>query len=350
MELSKNDTKMLQGLSVLAMVCLHLFDRSCEGLFQPLIFFDGTPLSFYIGQLSDFCVFGFAFLSGYGHFIQSDRPNFYRRRLNGLLLLLCNFWIIVCIFCLVSFGVGNGKSMPGSFGEFILNMLTLKTSYNGAWWYMFTYILLVFLSPILMRIVKKIHPIFVIGIGFFIYCIAYYVRFNVSEVNLGNDALSAIVNEIFEKFGPFGMTLFEYLLGAVCCKLKLISKLYNIWKKPKSFIRWFTAIALIIIMLYAHTKVISSLFIAPITGFIIMMLFHFWRKPKIIVNSFLFIGKHSTNIWLTHMFFYLYIFENFVYTAKYPIFIFIFMIAITVFVSIILNFIEKPIIKQFSKI
>ena len=240
--------------------------------------------------------------------------------------------------------------MPGSFGEFILNMLTLKTSYNGAWWYMFTYILLVFLSPILMRIVKKIHPIFVIGIGFFIYCIAYYVRFNVNEVNLGNNVLSAIVNEILDKFGRFGMTLFEYLLGAVCCNLKLISKLYSIWKKPKPIIRWIIAIVLIVIMLYARTKVVASLFIAPVTCFIIMMLFHFWRKPKIIVNSFLFIGKHSTNIWLTHMFFYLCIFENFVYIAKYPIFIFIFMITITVLVSIILNFIEKPIIKKFSKI
>lgn len=41
MELGKNDSKMLQGLSVLAMLCLHLFDREYEGLFHPILFVGG---------------------------------------------------------------------------------------------------------------------------------------------------------------------------------------------------------------------------------------------------------------------------------------------------------------------
>lgn len=44
MELTKRDTKMIQGLSVLAMLCLHLFDRDYTGLFTPL------------GDLRKFCV------------------------------------------------------------------------------------------------------------------------------------------------------------------------------------------------------------------------------------------------------------------------------------------------------
>ena len=48
MELSRNDTKMLQGLSVLAMVWLHLFDRDYTGLFTPLIFGgEGTTILLY---------------------------------------------------------------------------------------------------------------------------------------------------------------------------------------------------------------------------------------------------------------------------------------------------------------
>ena len=41
MELTKNDSKMLQGLSVLAMVWLHLFDRNYTGLFTPIFFGGG---------------------------------------------------------------------------------------------------------------------------------------------------------------------------------------------------------------------------------------------------------------------------------------------------------------------
>ncbi len=44
MELSKNDTKMLQGLSVLAMIWLHLFCKDYIGLFTPIIFAGGVRL------------------------------------------------------------------------------------------------------------------------------------------------------------------------------------------------------------------------------------------------------------------------------------------------------------------
>ena len=57
MELTKNDSKMLQGLSVLAMVWLHLFDRNYTGLFTPIFFGGGVPYSFYIAQLSQRAAF-----------------------------------------------------------------------------------------------------------------------------------------------------------------------------------------------------------------------------------------------------------------------------------------------------
>ncbi len=98
MELTKNDSKILQGLSVLAMVCLHLFDRDYHGIYTPLVFLGGVPLSFYFAQLSDFCVFGFAFLSGYAHMCQFERNDFYKRRLKGLLSLLCTYWTIMVLY------------------------------------------------------------------------------------------------------------------------------------------------------------------------------------------------------------------------------------------------------------
>jgi len=46
--MSKEESKMLQGISVLAMVCLHLFDNlNYSDLFTPLIMLKGYPLIFY---------------------------------------------------------------------------------------------------------------------------------------------------------------------------------------------------------------------------------------------------------------------------------------------------------------
>ena len=338
MELSKNDSKMLQGLSVLAMLCLHLFDRSYVGLFTPIISIGGAPLSFYFAQLSDFCVFGFAFLSGYAHMLQHDTPGYYKRRLKGLLSLLCSYWLILVIFTLVSQVMGQSERMPGSLSKFVLNALLLENSYNGAWWYMFTYAVLVLLSPLVLKGVKRLHPLPVLAIGFAIYCAAYYVRFEMSESNW-----------LLEKLGPFGMTFFEYLLGALAWKCKVFTRLYDLWQRIPKVSRWALAVILLVGMLFVRTKVVPSLFVAPITGFVVMTLFHFWHKPQAVQSTFLFVGKHSTNLWLTHMFFYLCLFTNLVYVAKYPLLIFVLMLVITLPLSMLLKLLEAPIQRRIAK-
>lgn len=332
MELSRDDSKMIQGLSVLAMVWLHLFNRNYIGLFTPVLFWDGVPLSFYISQLCDFCVFGFAFCSGYGHMKQGDSLKLYKHRLKSLLLLLCNYWLIILVFSIISIILGEYSYMPGSVGELIMNVTTLDNSYNGAWWYMFSYIILVVLSPVLMKGVRRFHPIVVLGIGFVIYCISFYIRF-----------YYPVSNWFFAKMGPLGMTLFEYLIGAECSNYQLFSKIHakriHISNKICGVVEGLVLIGI----LYGHTKIIPNVFIAPITGFVIIIIFHFVRKPNVIKQFFLFIGSHSTNIWLTHMFFYSVLFEDLVYIAKYPLFIFVFMLGIVISVSIILKTILKSI-------
>jgi len=340
MELNRQDTKMLQGLSVLAMVWLHLFcTLDYADKFTPLVSWGGVPVSFYVAQLSDFCVFGFAFCSGYGHIVNYGKDGFYKSRLKGLLAVLCDYWLILCIFSIVSTVVGQAEFMPGSIRKFVMNALTLESSYNGAWWYMFAYIVLVICSPVLLKSVEKYHPLLVLAIGFAVYCAAYYVRFNVKTDNW-----------LLVKFGPLGMTLFEYLIGAVCYKIKFLSWLRKRCSKLPIAVCWSAATILIVGMLYGRTRIISSLFVAPVTGFIIMALFALWRKPKWIERVFLFVGSHSTNIWLTHMFFYLVLFRNLVYKAKYPVFIFAYMIVITITLSLLLQIVQKPLHKVVSRV
>lgn len=330
MELTKNDSKMLQGLSVLAMVCLHLFCRDYQGVFTPVVYLFGTPLSFYFGQISDFCVMGFAFISGYAHMTQIDNKGYYKRRLRALLILLIDFWMILLLFTAVSVIVGNGANMPGNISKFLMNFFLLENSYNGAWWYMFTFVVLVIISPITLKLIKKYNVIVILVVGFIIYSFAYYIRFKGSYNGW-----------IFDKIGPFGMTLFEYLIGAVCFKTKIFTKIYNVWKKiPKSLTVIFS-ILVFAVLLFAHTKILQSLFIAPITGMVIFVMFHFWNKPKFVKSFFAFFGEHSTNIWLTHMFFFSKLFVDFVYIAKYPILIYVFTLVITVSVSYVFKFISK---------
>ena len=337
MELTKNDTKMIQGLSVLAMVCLHLFDKSFQGLFTPLIFIKNIPLSFYFAQISDFCVFGFAFCSGYAHMLMYKQENYYKKRLKSLRILLINFWLIVVIFSIVSVCTGHADFMPGNISDFLGTVFLYDVHYNGAWWYMWAYTLLVLLSPLILKLVEK-STVIVFLASLAIYFVSFYIRFH---VNTDNHLLNMV--------GPFGMTLFEYVVGCLAFKIKFFTKLRTFWDKIPKIVRCCMSCAIIVILFFIRTLVIPSMLFAPISGILIITIFVFWKKPKWIEKPFLFVGKHSTNIWLTHMFFFSTLFVNFVYIAKYPPIIFAFLLLITILISIVLQFIEKPIINLINK-
>ena len=331
---------MLQGLSVIAMVLLHLFcTYDYADKYTPILFFSGVPLCFYIAQLSDFCVFGFAFCSGYGHMVNYGREDFYKSRLKGLLALLCDYWVILFVFSIISIAAGQPEFMPGSLRQFLLSASLVETAYNGAWWYLFIYAVLVVISPISLKAVKKHRPLLVLMLSFAVYCAAYYVRFRVVTDNW-----------LLIQFGLFGMTLFEYLVGAVCYKSGFVTWLRKCWSRLPKTLQWITTMVLMLAMLYCRTKIVASLFVAPVTGAVIMALFVLWKKPKWFENMFLFVGNHSTNIWLTHMFFYMVLFRHLVYKAKYPVFIFAFMMAITTVVSMLLHLVQKPLHKVISRI
>lgn len=61
--MSKEESKMLQGISVLAMVCLHLFDNlNYSDLFTPLIMLKGYPFDFLFCTAFGFLRYGICLL------------------------------------------------------------------------------------------------------------------------------------------------------------------------------------------------------------------------------------------------------------------------------------------------
>lgn len=334
MELRKNDSKMIQGLAVLSMVWLHLFDRPENGCFYPLIYFLDVPLSFYIAQLCDFCVFAFAFCTGYAHVRTITEQNYYIKRLKGLLSLLLNYWMILILFSEVSILIGNASAIPGSIKKFLMHAFLLENSYNGAWWYLYAYTVLVVSSPILCKFVLKMNSWMVFGSGLLVYLGSYILRFYFSFSGLW-----------LPKLGPLGMTIFEYIIGAIFAKEVLFTRLHNRWNCFSRFIKFTVAIGSVVFFLFIRTLFLPNMIYAPFSGIVIIVLFHFWEKKDRVEHFFLFFGEHSTNIWLTHMFFYLTLFRDLVYCARFPIFIFILMIGITSAISIVLKYLQQKLVR-----
>ena len=335
MELTKNDVKMTKGVAILFMVLLHLFCRKGSFPYEPIFFIGENPLVYYIGLFGDCCVVIYCFCSGYAHnIINQTRKNAYSSILKRLPFFIVQFWLVCTLFAVRGLII-NDPDIPGSLSEYIGNILMYQITYNGAWWFVITYILLCIVSPIIMRLCHKSTIISLI-IFSVIYFVSYLFRFN--KISLLPDSfVSAYINGIL---APFGTSLFPYVLGVLFYKHRIFTKLNAFtqpWKKP---LKNLALVAVVLIAFLVHCF-IETLFIAIFTGMAVIVCFNLWSKGKLMSTVFSFFGTHSTNIWLTHMFFYLVLFKDLVFVVKYPIFCLALMLLITIAISFVINFIMK---------
>lgn len=346
MELSKKDTQMTKGMAILFMIILHLFCRETDLPYDCIKIANGVPLVYYLGLFCNNCVAIYCFCSGYAMYVICEKfkstKEYYKGRAKSLFRFLINFWIVVVLFSVVGVFFDKSGQIPGNFAEFLGNMLLYKNSYNGSWWFVLTYILLVLISRYIYLLITntKINPILVNIAFLLIYLAAYFQRFN--EI-IKTDV--SFVNFVISQLALLGTSILPFVLGMYFYKYRIFTKI-RIFARDniKNIYLVILSISIILCTIVAH-GIVKSLIVTPFTGIVTVIVFNVVNKGKLINCFFEFFGKHSTNIWLTHMFFYFFIFKDLVFVAKYPFFILVFMMAITVAVSYCVNLIYNPLVK-----
>lgn len=342
MELSKRDTQMTKGLAIVFMVLLHLFCR-VDDLPYECIKIGGVPLVYYIGLISDCCVAIYCFCSGYALEIINqkitDSKQYYINRIKSLFKLLINYWIILILFSIIGLIIKN-DSIPISFTHFVKHFFLLEKSYNGAWWFLLTYVLLILISKPVHLIVEKLNPYILLLISTGIYFIAYIQRFK-NVVDFNNE----LANWIIMQMSLLGTSFLPFVCGMIFYKYELFTKTRNWLNKNFNNLKLAIIGAVIFLVLVIGHGIVPSVIVAPFTGLVIIVIFNVVKKGNLIDKIFEFLGEHSTNIWLIHMFFYSTLFKDFVFIAKYPVLIFAFMMLLTICCSYIINIFYKLIIK-----
>jgi surface polysaccharide O-acyltransferase-like enzyme len=345
LEFTKNDIKVTKGVAILFMLLLHLFCRKdVNGLYETFPIINGVPLIYYIGLFGDACVPMFCFASGYGLFVSINKAkgSILKKNLVRILKLLINYWIVLITFVAIGAIAGMSEILPGSPTKFLLNFFVLSNSYNGAWWFVQTYIILVLLVPPLFKVFKKYNSITIFLISGFIYLITYIQRIKQVLDFEENPAINILVNAIV----LVGTSQLPFVVGAIFAKEKIYSKLYNTLNKFKQ--KNLICIAGILSLFIIHS-LYESMIIAPITGIAFICFFNLIDKKLNIKKVLNFISSHSTNLWLTHMFFYITIFPRLTFAPKYPLLIFFWLIILCLISSYIINLIYKPIIQYIDK-
>ena len=223
MELTRKQVNITKGVAILFMLLLHLFcTKEYEGLFTPLIMIGDTPLIYYFALFGDMCVAIYCFCSGYGLMIgyKNNRASYFKKNIIRILKLYINFWIILFLFVVV-LGPIMGKSdvYPGSIKDFILTFTAIDPKYNGAWWFLTTYIILVLVSPYINKVVVKYNVGLIMIVSLGIYFIGYVQRI-MFPIHTDNE----IINYILRQAALFGTSQFPYVVGVIFAEKNYIQK------------------------------------------------------------------------------------------------------------------------------
>ena len=138
-----------------------------------------------------------------------------------------------------------------------------------------------------------------------------------------------------------------YLLGMVVRRYELVRKLRD-FLTTRQVLRRMLVLAFPLAAFIGHS-LIQSLFVAPFTAAAVLISLFLAKLPGWARTIFLMLGKHSTNIWLVHMFFYLQLFTGFAFWGRYPVFVLALMLCACFLSSLVIDSIYRPVLSWLDK-
>ncbi len=327
--MTKDETRQLKGVAILMMLWLHLFsDQASVNLCGYwLTYVNGLPLVYALTRIASCCVPFYVLLGGYGLAKTYELRNGDVQGGRRAWTLMANFWIVFLIF--VPLGcVFNSRLFPDSMLTLLLNAVGISYSYNGAWWFLLPYVVLTLLArPLIKRIFGQngrqdtmmVAVLSVVTIG--VYLIADDMKLDLTSPLM---ALVTLLNVA-------GLMLL-FCAGILLVKYRSVERARERLKK------WPQMGLLAVLAVLCGVKMLlggSSLLNVPFTLLVVPLLLAV-RWPQSLRRVMYFMGRHSTNMWLTHYFYY-FIFGRLIYGLHYPLLIFAFLTGASVACAMLLN-------------
>lgn len=149
--ITKQQSSQLQGLAILLLIHHHFFnDLSIYG--EKLAFWsaDGVVKVSWFGKI---CVGIFAFVTGYGmsRVLERRKGSATAVCLKQILQFLVRYWVIFLLFMGCLFSLGR-KTFE--FEEFLQNFFCISSTYNGAFWYVQQYVMMLLLLAMVEALLR----------------------------------------------------------------------------------------------------------------------------------------------------------------------------------------------------
>ena len=321
--MNKETSTIIKGIAILMMLFYHLFGRdNLTEICTPLLYIGNTSLVHYITNAC-YPVSFFMILSGYGltycykknqlsPIIQSKR----------ILKLYVHYWLVLLIFVTIGHFI-KPDIYPNNLINVLINIIGINCTYNGEIWFLLPYTIISMLSWWIINFVYNLNDkrkIFITLIVYsVIFLIARYIGYHLPKNEIIATLLIQLVYIVQLTFYfSLGILLFR-LLENEPTALKAV--------KP-------TIYFIIIIVLFFIKSMIKVTIADGLYAFIIIFCISHLQLHKFFHNVFYKLGLNSMPMWMTHTFFAIYLFQNFIYGFKYPLLIWLVLIALSYLVSI----------------
>lgn len=331
--LSLNNTNVIKGVAICAMLWHHLFVGSLEF---------GTGVE-RVAASCKVCVALFVFLSGYGLTIQFEKRAFvdWKKKAKHVVCFLLhrfakfylNYWVIFLLFVPIgvfvfgrtpSIAYGGNTSAATSLMFDFLGFLGLN-SYNITWWFNRLILCLYLFFPFLYWAMKSrlVFPWMLALLYFDPGSILYPLRFVAHGLDVYMITFALGICIAAHKDGVNG-ALHKINIFVVLCTLFTIAATFLYLRNSGAFddSNGFGA---------------DPLATVPLVFFIVMLS----NLSDLKFKPLAFLGRHSMNIFLLHTFIFSYFFHSFIYSFENPFWIFAALLGTSFLLSFILEFLKE---------
>lgn len=342
MAFTKEDTAKTKGIAVILLLFHHLFFTK-RGYEIELCFISQDALMQF-AVAARICVWIFVFLSAYGITLQFERKaedvttsDFLKKR---WISLMSGYWFV---YLLVFLGMlFFGKKPMGIYDNSLINMLLdafavsdfFKTpTMRGAWWYMCFAQMQLFSIPTIYLFSKKLG-----GLNVFVLLL------------LGSQYLNGAITSA--SGGDYLMYTYGTLFGILCAQYRFFEKMRPM-KSYKAVLRIIVVFAVVVLGIYLRFVVIREGFpynarqIDRVTygvsavGIALLTVLLKGKLRKLQIGKILmFLGSHSGNIYLIHMFWVKY-FGKWIFITKNVFLTLISLLALSCMTSVIIEELKK---------
>lgn len=339
---TKEHTQIAKGIAILLMLAHHLFafpDRIHVDLgYISILSIRGHNIEYLIGIFGKLCVSMYLFLSGYGIYIiiQNKGIFTFKESFKRVKSIYINYWIVFTIFIPIGFIFFNKNF---NIIEFMSNFIGISSSYNGEWWFFRLYIELILLLPILKFIVNEnLFKSLVNVVGLLLLSKILNKALNILPYNIDQITNTIIYRDIIILLNWQAV----FLGGYICAKFDIYSKVIKQFIKMKidNKLIYILLCILVGVIRQIRSSILIDAILAPIFIFAVVNILY----NSIFHKMFVLLGKHSTNMWLTHSFFCYTYFQWLVFKPRVSILVLIWLVVLSLFASLCINYFNSLIL------